>query len=104
MNMAKRPFLVVFKFLTFYFALYALFYLARGGSIERIVIDDATVAPAARVIAQLMSDESVRALGNRIVSARGGLAVQSGCEGVETLFLLLAGIIAFPARLPTNLR
>jgi exosortase family protein XrtM len=84
-------------FVIVYCVLYALLHLARGGPVERLVIHEATVAPAAGIARTIDPASGAHAVGNRIESARGNLVVQSGCEGTETLFLLWAAIAAFPA-------
>ncbi len=98
-SLKRPPVLLVAGFLTVYCALYALFYVSRGGPVERLVIHDATVVPAAALARLLDPATEARAMGNRIYSARGSLVVQSGCEGVETLFLLWAAVAVFPAGL-----
>jgi exosortase family protein XrtM len=95
----RAPVLFVAGFLFVYCALYALFYVSRGGPVERLVIHDATVTPAAGLARILEPATDARAVGNRIYSSRGSLVVQSGCEGIETLFILWAAIAVFPASL-----
>lgn len=94
-----RPALFVAGFLLVYCSLYALFYVARGGPVERLVIHDATVAPAAGLARLLEPGTAARAIANRIDSPQGSLIVQSGCEGIETLFLLWAAIVVYPSSL-----
>ena len=94
-----QPVLFVAGFLFVFCSLYALFYVSRGGLVERLVIHDATVVPAAALARLLDPATDAHALGNRIYSARGSLVVQSGCEGVETLFMMWAAIVVFPAGL-----
>ena len=87
----------VVAFVLVFCALYVLFYLLRGGPVERLVIHDATVTPAAVLARILEPATGAHPIGNRIYSAQGSLVVQNGCEGVETLFMLWAAIAAFPA-------
>ncbi len=96
----RRPAVLwVAGFLLVYCALYALFHVSRGGPVERLVIHDATVTPAASLARLLDPDTAARAIANRIDSPQGSLVVQSGCEGIETLFILWAAIAVFPAGL-----
>lgn len=69
----------------------------RGTALERLVIDTATVRPSVAVINALFPNEQAQVDGNRIVSPYGSLSILNGCEGVESLFLLLAAIIAYRA-------
>jgi exosortase family protein XrtM len=80
-----------------YCVLYVGFLSLRGGPVERWVVHDAVVAPAAALARFAEPSSSARANGNRIESPAGSLIVQSGCEGVDALILLWAAIAAFPA-------
>lgn len=84
-------------FLLLFFTLQYGYSASRGSTIEHLVIDVATVRPSAAVINLVAPDAGARASGHRIVSPRGSLSVLNGCEGTETLFLLLAAIIAYKA-------
>lgn len=70
--------------------------LARGGEIERAVIDMATVRTAAVLIERLTPGLHVAAQGASLKAAGGGLNVYNGCEGTELLFLLMAALLAYP--------
>lgn len=94
-----HPLAFIVAFVAVYCSLYALFYVSRGGLFERLVIHDATVAPAAGLARLVEPGTAARANANRIDSPQGSLVVQSGCEGVETLFLLWAAIAVFPSGL-----
>ena len=63
--------------------------------IEKAFIDIATVRPSAFIINQLQSAERVHAQGHRLVSSQVKLSVLKGCEGTESLFLIIAAILAF---------
>lgn len=66
-----------------------------GTVIEKAFIDIATVRPSAFIINQLQSAERVHAQGHRLVSSQVKLSVLKGCEGTESLFLIVAAILAF---------
>lgn len=70
--------------------------LTRGGEVERVVIDVATVRTAAALIARLTPELHVSAQGASLKAAGGGLNVYNGCEGTELLFLLTAALLAYP--------
>lgn len=70
---------------------------SRGTALEHFVIDVATVRPSVAVINLIAPQEQAQATGSRIVSSQGGLNILNGCEGTESIFLLLAAILAFTA-------
>ncbi|TSA49559.1 MAG: exosortase/archaeosortase family protein [Nitrosomonadales bacterium] len=92
----RHPVLLVAIFLVVFFALQYAWEMSRGSRLEQVVIDQATVAPAAWIINSIWSEQGVTAQGHRIVSPHGRLNILNGCEGLETLFLLLAAIAAYP--------
>jgi exosortase/archaeosortase family protein len=69
---------------------------ARGTSIERAVIDSATVRTAVTIINAVTPDFQAQAVGSRIRAPGGGINVLNGCEGTEVLFLLVAALLACP--------
>lgn len=97
-NHARRrhPVVLVAIFLVVFFSLQYGWEMSRGSHFEQIVIDQATVAPATWVINKLSPDQGVMAQEHRIVSPEGRLNILNGCEGLETLFLLIAAIMAYP--------
>jgi len=92
----RHPLLLVTIFLVAFFALQYGWEMSRGSHFEQIVIDQATVAPAAWVINTLTPAQGVMAQEHRLVSSKGSLNILNGCEGLETLFLLIAAILAYP--------
>lgn len=70
---------------------------AAGTVIEKAIIDMATVRPSAFMINQISPGEQVIAEGHRLVSPFAKLSVLNGCEGTESLFLIIAAILAFRA-------
>ena len=67
---------------------------ARGTIIERWVIDDVTVRPAAMLIRFLTPDAHATAAGARIKALGGGLNILDGCDGTEVMLLLVAAFAA----------
>jgi exosortase family protein XrtM len=84
-------------FLLLFFVMQFCYSASRGSLAEHLVIDFATVQPSVAAINLIAPDAGAKAKGNRIISPHGSLSVLNGCEGTETVFLLLAAIIAFNA-------
>ena len=53
--------------------------------------------PSAAFIAWVSPEAQAQARGNRIYSPLGSLSIINGCEGLESLFLLWAALIAYPS-------
>lgn len=68
----------------------------RGTAIESVVVDDATVRPAAFLVRALTPAIPAHAVGSTLEVPGGGLRIANGCEGTETLFLLVAGFAVAP--------
>jgi len=77
-----------------FFGLQWLYQFSRGTGFERLVIDEVTVKPASLILNSLW-DVNVAAQGHRLVSAQTTLNVLNGCEGVESLLLFWAAVVAF---------
>ncbi len=92
-----RELAFAFSFLGVFAILQLGYAAARDTVVERAVIDVATILPAATLINLIAPDERVRPAGHRLISENVRLSVLNGCEGTETLFLLVAAIIAFAA-------
>lgn len=75
---------------TIFVVLQCLWIAASGSALERLVIDQATVAPAANLIRLITPEVSVVASGSRLTAPSGGINVLKGCEGTEVLFMLVA--------------
>jgi exosortase family protein XrtM len=68
----------------------------RGTAVERFVIHDLTVQPAARLISLLTPAVHVQAVDFSLRAPGGGLNILNGCEGIEALFLLCAAFAVVP--------
>ncbi|EHR69820.1 Transmembrane exosortase (Exosortase_EpsH) [Burkholderiales bacterium JOSHI_001] len=86
----------VLAFLVLFLALQAGYSSGRGGALERLVIDQATVRTAAALIDTLSPELQVRADGPRLRASGGGLNVLNGCEGTDVAFLLVAAMVVAP--------
>lgn len=67
---------------------------ARGTWVERLVIHEATVKPAAAMIQVLTPETHAKPVGASIKAVGGGLNILNGCEGTEVMFLLGAAFAA----------
>lgn len=94
----RRDLRFLLTFLTLFFVLQYGYFLARDTVIERIAIDALTVRPSAAAINLISPQEQAAARGNAIVSPYLQLSVRNGCEGIESILLLVAAIAAFRAR------
>jgi exosortase/archaeosortase family protein len=63
----------------------------------RFAIELAVVRPAAGIANLLTPEVPVQAAGNRLRAVGGGLTIVNGCDGMETLFLLVAGFAVAPS-------
>lgn len=69
---------------------------ARGTSVERAVIEQATVGTAVAIINAWTPEVQASPAGSRIKAPGGGINILNGCEGTEVLFLLIASLLAYP--------
>jgi exosortase family protein XrtM len=67
-----------------------------GSAVARFIIERGVVAPAVGVAQWLTPGLGVHASGNRLSEPTGALAIVNGCDGMETLFLLVAGFCVAP--------
>lgn len=90
-------------FVALFAALYACWEQARGTAIERWVIHDMTVRPAASLVNWLTPDVRASAVNYSVRAPGGGLNVLNGCEGLDALFLLFSAFIVAPMSWKTRL-
>jgi exosortase/archaeosortase family protein len=67
-----------------------------GTSVGHAVIDGGIVAPAALIGQILTPHLGVHAVGHQLRGPAGGINIVNGCDGTETLFLLVAGFLVAP--------
>jgi exosortase/archaeosortase family protein len=77
-------------FLAIFVLLQTCWTAASGTLVERLVIDQATVAAAAMWVRTLTPDVAAIASGATLTAPGGGINVLKGCEGTEVVFLLIA--------------
>jgi exosortase/archaeosortase family protein len=86
----------LFFFLALFGLLQGLYGAAKGGWVEKLVIDRATVQTAAWLIHLADPAVQVRAVGSRLVAPGGGINVLNGCEGADVVFLMTAAMLVAP--------
>lgn len=91
-------------FLAIFASLQTLYAQSRDTWMERWLIDLATVRPSAFLIDLITPAAGVEARGHSLVSATTRLNILNGCEGLETLFLLISAILVYPASWPHKLK
>lgn len=67
---------------------------ARDTWVERLVIHEVTVKPAAALIRLISPEIPATPVGASIKAPGGGLNILNGCEGTEVMFLLVAAFAA----------
>lgn len=67
---------------------------SRGTWVERMVVNEATVRPAAGLVRLITPDIPAKAVAASIKAPGGGLNILNGCEGTEVMFLLTAAFAA----------
>ncbi len=67
---------------------------ARDTWVERLVIHQATVKPAAALVQLISPEANARPVAASIKAPGGGLNILNGCEGTEVMFLLVAAFAA----------
>jgi exosortase/archaeosortase family protein len=84
-----------------FFLIFALltgaFELARGTAFERFVVEDLVLKPSVVAINALLPNDTVSLNGRTLSTDRSSLRITRGCEGIEILLMLAAGMLAFPA-------
>jgi exosortase family protein XrtM len=83
-------------FLAVFGALQMGWQLLDGSALYHFLIDRGVVVPAAALAGALTPAMGVHAVGNHLREINGGLNIVNGCDGMETLFLLLAGFAVAP--------
>jgi exosortase family protein XrtM len=92
----RSPLRVALIFFLIFIVLSLAWDASAGTGLERLIIHDLTVRPAAWLIGLIWPEQAVTAQGHVILSPAGRLNVLIGCDGLETLFLLVAAFVAYP--------
>lgn len=91
------PIVFICLFLGFFALQSYAYYLVRGTLVEHWLVDELTVKPSAVLLDSLLPNDNVRAKGHQLISKSTRITVLNGCEGTESIFLLIAAILAFRA-------
>lgn len=97
MRLGTTPLGFGIRFALIFGLLFLVFEASRDTRVEEFMIHDCVLLPAAGVINMAVPGEAVRVQDRRLVTLSSQLRITRGCEGVEMLLLLTAGIFAFPA-------
>lgn len=92
----RHPARMALVFLSCFLLLHLLWEFAAGTGVERVVIHDVIVRPVAWIVQQIWPEQQVLARGHQLLSPSGRLNILTGCDGLETLFLLWAAFLAYP--------
>ena len=71
-------------------------HLLDGSALQHLTIDQGIVVPAALLARVITPGLEVHAHGNQLLEPTGGLNIVNGCDGMETLFLLVAAFVVAP--------
>lgn len=80
--------------LAWFVGLYALY--VHWPALSRWLIEDATVRPAAWLLAIAVPSMGAQAIGDRLVVEGGALQVLKGCEGADMALLSASAMLAVP--------
>ena len=95
-NWYTRVIRKVILFLLVFSTLQIAWQQSTDSALARGFIQRAIVAPAALIIDRITPDAHAVAVGSRLRSPMGGINIVNGCDGMEMLFLLIAGFAAAP--------
>lgn len=81
-------------FILLFILMQAGWQMLRDDAIGHFIRGTVTVKPAVMLIHLLTPHIQASALGNQILAPGGGLVIKIGCEGIEALFILIAGLFS----------
>lgn len=97
MQSRRAPLRFALLFLAYFGVMMGAFEAARGSAVEAFAVEGLFLMPTASLIDAVTPAEEVRVEGRSLRSAHVSLRIIRGCEGVETVFMLVAAVLAFPA-------
>lgn len=100
-SLQELKFLVLFA--AVYFVFYSLYFLIPDDVLRNIIYYHGIVSISADIINLFTAAENVSAAQNKIMSQRAILEVVRGCDGSGSMFLIMAGVIAFSCSLKQKL-
>jgi exosortase family protein XrtM len=84
-------------FLAYFGVLMGAFEASRGTVAEAFAVEGLFLMPTVSLINRITPAEGVRVEGRALRSPHVDLRIIRGCEGVETVLMLVAAVLAFPA-------
>lgn len=93
-NLAGSLFTQALVFILLFILMQAGWQMVRDDDIGHFIRGTVTVKPAVMLIHLLTPQIQASALGNQILAPGGGLVIKIGCEGIEALFILIAGLFS----------
>lgn len=69
---------------------------AKDGWLEHLVIQQITVPSAAWLISLVSPSVGVQPVGSRLIAPGGGINILNGCEGMDTVFLIVSAMLVAP--------
>jgi exosortase family protein XrtM len=100
----RRILLYGLSFLAIDVALHDLYQLTSGTVIQRELISQITMRPAAALIQLLFPADHVTLNGTMLQWPGGEANAGAGCDGAACMFLMLGAILPFPSSWPSRLR
>ncbi len=97
------PALYALRFAILFALFLAAFEAGRGTVVETLVVDRGVLDPAAALLRLLAPAEGVVVSDRSLASPAARLRVLRGCEGIETVLLVVAAVLAFPAGIASRL-
>lgn len=91
-----KPFAFLSLFVTFFLAFYAAYSLLPDSLLRDVVYHHGICQVGAQAINLFAPGEATRAVANTIASDRVILEIVRGCDGIGSMSLLLAAVLAFP--------
>lgn len=92
--------LSVVVFIVIFALLQAAIIAVRGGDVERLIVHHVSARPAAMLLTMAGAEDAPRAHATRLTGRARTLTVEAGCDGTETLALLISALAAL--RLPVR--
>lgn len=90
-----------------FFAAFAVLQLGwnalHGSAVERLIVHDGTVRPAAWLVNFFTPSVQARAVDFSLRAPGGGLNILNGCEGMDALLLLICAFLVAPVSWRTRL-
>jgi exosortase/archaeosortase family protein len=81
-------------FLAAYLVLEAGVLLMRGTRAEGTLVNELTVRPAAWLIRMFTPEVALTVQGHKLLAPGGGISVNSGCDGLDTMVLFIAAFVS----------